>query len=317
LIKNLTASYKLTIKFWEEVMRKLLFWFFALVLFSPQVFAYSGITAIGDSLFDGGNQDTAVVSYYKLFGAGLTDPPYSNYRFTNGPTAVEHLATALALNSPATFQNFAVGGATTADMLNFMTSYLGTLPSVDAGHLYVLDGGGNGIETMSAQDSAQNMIDMVALLHNKGATDFLVLGLPALVDAPRFNTAPAGVVQFLEDYTRDYNDYLVAGLAGLGLPTSARLIYFDTKTELENGLAQAASNGFTNLTAACYDGATVCANPDEYIFWDDLHMTTAVHDYLGQRMFAAISPVPEPAQAALLFAGLMLVFVRRSQRTII
>lgn len=294
-------------------MRKLLFWFFVLVLFSPQVFAYTGITAIGDSLFDGGNEDTAVVSYYKLFGAGLTDAPYSNYRFTNGPTAVEYLSTGLGLNSPSSFQNFSVGGATTSDMLTFMTSYLGTLPSVNAGHLYVLDGGGNGIETFSAQDSAQNMIDMVALLHSKGATDFLVLGLPTLVDAPRFNGASAGVVQFLEDYTRDYNDYLVAGLAGLGLPTSVHLTYFDTKTELENGMALAVSNGFTNLTDACYDGATVCADPDKYIFWDDLHITSGVHEYLGQRMLSVITPVPEPAQAGLLFAGLMLVFARRRQ----
>lgn len=295
-------------------MRKLFFWFFAFVLFSTQAFAYSGITAIGDSLFDGGDQDTAVVSYYKLFGTGLTDPPYSHFRFTNGPTAIEYFATELGLNSPASFQNFAVGGATTADMLTFMTSYLNTLPSIDAGHLYVLDGGGNGIETFSAQDSAQNIIDMVALLHSKGATDFLVLGLPALVDAPRFSAAAPGVVQFLKDYTRDYNDYLVAGLAGLGLPTTANLIYFDTKTELENGMASAVSNGFTNLTDACYDGATVCANPDQYLFWDDLHMTTKVHEYLGQRLFAAISPVPEPTQAGLLFAGLLLVFVRRSPR---
>lgn len=298
-------------------MRKLFFWFFAFVLFSTQAFAYSGITAIGDSLFDGGDQDTAVVSYYKLFGTGLTDPPYSHFRFTNGPTAIEYFATELGLNSPASFQNFAVGGATTADMLTFMTSYLNTLPSIDAGHLYVLDGGGNGIETFSAQDSAQNIIDMVALLHSKGATDFLVLGLPALVDAPRFSAAAPGVVQFLKDYTRDYNDYLVAGLAGLGLPTTANLIYFDTKTELENGMASAVSNGFTNLTDACYDGATVCANPDQYLFWDDLHMTTKVHEYLGQCLFAAISPVPEPTQAGLLFAGLLLVFARRSLRPVI
>ncbi|WP_029147900.1 SGNH/GDSL hydrolase family protein [Methylophilus sp. 5] len=295
-------------------MRKLFFWFFAFVLFSQQAFAYSGITAIGDSLFDGGDQETAVVSYYKLFGGGQTALPYSNYRFTNGPTAVEYLATELGVNSPASFQNFAVGGATTADMLTFMSSYLNTVSSIDAGHLYVLDGGGNGIETFTAQAAAQNMIDMVALLHSKGATDFLVLGLPALVDAPRFSVATPGVVQFLEDYTRDYNDYLVAGLAGLGLPTSARLTYFDTKTELDNGVAQALSNGFTNLTDACYNGASLCANPDEYIFWDDLHITTKVHEYLGQRMFAAISPVPEPAQAGLLLAGLVMMLARRSQR---
>jgi len=295
-------------------MSKLFFWFFAFTLFSQQVFAYSGITAIGDSFFDGGDQETAVVSYYKLFGSGQTAAPYSNYRFTNGPTAVEYLATELGVNAPASFQNFAVGGATTADMLTFMSSYLNTVSSIDSGHLYVLDGGGNGIETFSAQDSAQNMVDMVALLHSKGATDFLVLGLPALVDAPRFNAAAPGVVQFLEDYTRDYNDYLMAGLAVLGLPTSARLTYFDTKTELDNGVAQALSHGFTNLTDACYDGASLCTNPDEYIFWDDLHVTTKVHEYLGQRMFAAISPVPEPTHAGLLFAGLMMVFARRSQR---
>lgn len=292
-------------------MRQLWMCCVAFALFSQQVFAYTGITAIGDSLFDGGDQDTAVVSYYKLFGSGQTNPPYDHFRFSNGPTAVEYLASELGLNAALTFQNFAVGGATTADMLSFMSGYLAAVPAVDAGHLYVLDGGGNGIETYSAQDSAQNLIDMVALLHSKGATDFLVLGLPAVSDAPRFNLAAPAMVQFLDQYTQDFNQSLLAGLSGLGLPSTVNLTYFDTKAEFANGKAMAVSQGFSNVDDACFDGTSVCADPDKYVFWDDLHPTTVVHAYLGQRMFALVSPVPEPVSASLLFGGWLMVVVRQ------
>jgi phospholipase/lecithinase/hemolysin len=67
--------------------------------------------------------------------------------------------------------------------------------------------------------------------------------------------------------------------------------------------------GFTNVTAPCFDGASVCANPDQYIFWDTVHPTARVHQILGDAFTAA---VPEPSTLALFVIALaVFAFSRR------
>ena len=91
--------------------------------FSQHAFGYTSLTVFGDSLFDGGSSDTAVISHYKLFGVGYTAPPYADYRYTNGPAIAEYLATELGLNNTSQFFNYAVGGATTTDIKQYAQSY--------------------------------------------------------------------------------------------------------------------------------------------------------------------------------------------------
>jgi hypothetical protein len=46
------------------------------------------------------------------------------------------------------------------------------------------------------------------------------------------------------------------------------------------------AGGFSNSVTICGDlGATVCANPNEYAFWDQLHPTTAYAQLLAKEIF--------------------------------
>lgn len=67
--------------------------------------AFSGLYVFGDSLSDNGH-------LYALTGGFPPDPPYHQGRFSNGPVAVEHLATGLGL-SGVQFHNMAIVGART------------------------------------------------------------------------------------------------------------------------------------------------------------------------------------------------------------
>jgi thermolabile hemolysin len=45
---------------------------------------------------------------------------------------------------------------------------------------------------------------------------------------------------------------------------------------------------FTNVTQACFTGSRSCDRPEQFLFWDGIHPTTAAHQILGNAAFAAI-----------------------------
>jgi outer membrane lipase/esterase len=72
--------------------------------------------------------------------------------------------------------------------------------------------------------------------------------------------------------------------------------------------------GFTNVDTPCQTLAGCPANPAGYLFWDDVHITTAGHQAVATAFLAA-ALVPEAESWAMLLAGLgVLGVARRLQR---
>jgi phospholipase/lecithinase/hemolysin len=58
--------------------------------------------------------------------------------------------------------------------------------------------------------------------------------------------------------------------------------------------------GFTDVTDPCLVGLTPCSNPNQCLFWDDLHPTTAADRILAAQFANA---VPEPSTLSILGTG--------------
>jgi phospholipase/lecithinase/hemolysin len=269
---------------------KRLLWliFYAAICGQASANSITSLTVFGDSISDGGDLDTAVVSYYKLTGGSQTNPPYANHRFTNGPTAVEYLADNLGLNSTSTFFNYAVGGATTSDIYLGLSQLTTSNPSLmfDPSGLYVINGGGNDLSGSinSPEIAAQNLVDTVSLLNSRGANNFLIINLPTNPFDSNFTSFSA------------FNYLLGQKLNNLNIN---QIALFDMAMALTEGAQNGGLQTITNVADPCYSNGVVCANPDAYVFWDYVHFTTKIHAYLANEMTEALQPSAVPVPAAL------------------
>ncbi len=252
----------------------------------PHSQPFTRIFAFGDSLTDMGR-------LYELSG-GFPPAPYFEGRFSNGRVWVEQLADALGMTiDPG--DNYAVGGATTGffnsnngvngkvypGLLGQIASFTATRDPAEAeGALFVVWAGANdffvGLRTGQSPaeligTGVRNTAQAIQQLWVFGARHILVVNLPDLGLTPEARAANAGAG--LSALSAAYNEALESvldSLAAAGIDT----IRVDAFATLRAMVEQPAEFGFTNVTQPL---SVLGGNPAEFLFWDQVHPTTAGH----------------------------------------
>ena len=262
---------------------------------------YSRLVVFGDSLSDNGNLFAATGNTQP------TSPPYFQGRFSNGPVFTELLgfnAGRSALGAPVTGSiNYAYGGARTDSsafppgMRNQLLAYTGgggTFRSTDL--VSILGGANNIFQGLPAAGGAPNPVaainpviaaaaaDINFLVNSiaaAGAGTILVGNIPSLGNAPAFRGTPAAPLAEYAGTT--FNSALLSGLMTTAAARpGTNIILFDVFKIGAALRADPGAFGLTNVTDACFNGMTVCATPNTYLFWDSVHPTAAGHQLIAR-----------------------------------
>jgi outer membrane lipase/esterase len=168
----------------------------------------------------------------------------------------------------------------------------------------------------TAADAVQNLALALGTLYSLGARQFLVPNMPDLALTPWGRSLDPATQAGLSLLAGGFNAGLEQVLQQFDTLPGTGLSRFDSFAFLHEVWANPAAYGFTNATSPCFTGdftigATVCADPDSYVFWDGVHPSTATHQILGDRFAEAVAPIPEPTTVGLLGLGLALAAARR------
>ncbi len=266
--------------------------------------SYGRLVVFGDSLSDNGN-------LYAISGQP-TSPPYFQGRFSNGPVFTELLgfnAGRYTAGAPVTGSvNYAFGGARTDNaalppgMRNQLLAYTGAGGTFGSNDLVSVLGGANNIfqafpgaaatpataqATMQAvaTGAAADINFIVNSVAGAGAGTVLVTNLPRLGITPGFSASSIGASgSALADFSgTTFNSALLSGLFGVAAANPGSNIILMDLYKISDPLAgNPGLFGLTNARDACFNGVTVCADPDSYLYWDSVHPTAAGHRLIAQ-----------------------------------
>lgn len=304
---------------------------------------YSALNIFGDSLVDAGNLFNLTglppsPPYDQKLSNGPVWVEQLAVELDLEPVLVtEAIPNLLRGKVPTEGINFALTGSLSSDV-NVVSPLLPGLqqqietfgglatfipPKSDA--LFVLLAGGNdyneAIFRPSSIDSAalpnqvtDNLTNAVAALIGSGAKQLLVSNLPNLGQQPfadfldQVNPQSSAL---LTSFSTQHNLLLDQKLTALETASGAHITQLDLDSLFASAISNPGEFGFTNVDDACltnfqpgfmFEG--VCTNPDEFLFWDNVHPTTQAHGLIAQLALKTLhtpeigedtQSVPEPS----------------------
>ena len=284
----------------------------------PAASMFTGIHVFGDSLSDTGNLSLAT---------GGTNPgaDYSDGKFSNGRIWVEHLATdylGLAAPIPDSLPGgtnhawagaLSSGGATfppgALEQINGFIGGGGTFSSTDLVTLWAgaNDFLGGGTDPF---DPVNNLVASIQALAAAGVVTILVPNMPDLSDTPQISSQNIQAVSDgAQALSAGFNALLAGQLADQRDLLGINLISLDVFSLGKEIIADPAAFGLVNTSdAALLTGNILNAN--DYIYWDNIHPTEAMHAIIAERGARALG-VPEPSAAMFLAIGVFGIVLRR------
>ncbi|CAF4558897.1 unnamed protein product [Rotaria sp. Silwood1] len=259
-----------------------------------QKFSFNTIVVFGDSHTDTGNVYNLTEHHWPLV------PPYYQGRFTNGPVWIENI------NVPY-IMNFAYGDAT-IDNDNLVTGFTGPNRTIVPGirqqivnyltgtdvsktdlssTLYIIWAGGNEYLIEPALSSERVFASLVAAVSDLlvvGIQNLLVINLPPVQSFPGTNDK-----QRLSKLINQYNNYLLSNITGIQSGyTEVSIRIFDLYSLITEILSNN-SMSTLNKIDKCWnilDDRIIsqCTNPNEYVFIDDYHFTSVIHQVIADNI---------------------------------
>ena len=267
------------------------------------------------------------------------EPGYNQGRFSNDKIWVDYLGEDIGLKPtiftniqgntiPNSGINFAFGGSTTglnnaffpnpnlpgiqSQVLKFGELLQANNQSADEDALYAIWGGSNDYLFSNIPEPSDpneelkpvsNLSAAIQSLARFGAKNIMVFNLPDLGKTP--NGASRGNSNLLTNLTQKHNEQLAVELSRLSHnKPGINIIPVDVYSLFNRALNTPGEFGLKNVTDSCIKGdfirvSSVCPNPNQFLFYDDVHPTTQAHGFIADTALAAIEAksVPEPSTA--------------------
>lgn len=293
---------------------------------------FDSVHVFGDSYSDGGNLMTALNG--AIPGIPLAGTIYPRLQFTNGDVWSTQLGLVPSLLGGT---NHAWGGAEALaeaadaggvpDLAGQIASLPGGTDLSGTQDLALVFLGGNDLREALVSQDAQVLSDTIGATVGalaSGTGTLLGLGFDRVLVAGVFDFgAFPGIVgtaaaPLATQASLGFNTALGATLAGSF--AGQQVAYLDVAAMFDAVRGDPASLGLTNLTEPCLDrrsadtashDACLLADPAQYLFYDDIHITESVQGVVAAGVVAA---VPLPPGGWLLAGGLALLGVGRGLR---